>query len=253
MRTVLSYLLTPVYHIYFGLLLLIFHPLQMGALYFFGDKARKNMVDLLNFLLVEGLYILGCSIKFSGFKKIPSNRPIIIVSNHQSLYDIPAVVHGFRKYYPKFISKKELAKNLPSISINLKYGKSALIDRNNPTQSVKEIFKLGQLIQKNNYAACIFPEGTRSRTGKIKGFMSAGVNTLLRAAPSAVIVPFVIDGHSQLMEKGYFPLRFGQKISYTVLDPIEPKGQNIEELLESIRASMKETLGQPAVEKLAAS
>ncbi|HEX2936438.1 MAG TPA: lysophospholipid acyltransferase family protein [Bacteroidales bacterium] len=243
MRTVLSYLLTPIYHIYFGFILLIFHPLQMGALYLFGDKARKKTVDFFNLLLVRGLHILGCSIKFSGFEKIPSNRPVIIVSNHQSLYDIPAVVHGFRKFYPKFISKKELAKNLPSISINLKYGKSALIDRNNPTQAVKEIFKLGQLIQKNNYAACIFPEGTRSRTGKIKSFMSAGVNTLLRAAPSAVIVPFVINGHSQLMEKGYFPLRFGQKITYTVLDPIEPKGQNVEEMLETIRVSMKEALG----------
>jgi 1-acyl-sn-glycerol-3-phosphate acyltransferase len=244
MKTVLSYLLTPVYHIYFGLLLLIFHPIQMGALYIFGDSARKKTVDTLNFLLVEGLYILGCRIKFSGFEKIPANRPVIIVSNHQSLYDIPAVVHGFRKYYPKFISKKELSKNLPSISINLKYGKSALIDRKNPTQAVKEIFKLGQLIEKNNYSACIFPEGTRSRTGKIKSFMSAGVNTLLRAAPSAVIVPFVIDGHSQLMQKGYFPLQFGQKITYTVLDPIEPKGRNIDELLETIRTSMKQTLEQ---------
>lgn len=246
MRTILSYLFTPVYHVYFGLVLLIFHPIQMGALYLFGDKARKKSVDFLNLLLVRGLHIMGCSIKFSGFEKIPSNRPIIIVSNHQSLYDIPAVVHGFKQYYPKFISKKELAKNLPSISINLKYGKSALIDRQNPTQAVKEIFKLGQLIQKHNYAACIFPEGTRSRTGKIKSFMSAGVNTLLRAAPSAVVVPLVIDGHSQLMQKGYFPLRFGQKITYTVLDPIEPKGLNVDEMMEAMRLSMKETLEQKA-------
>jgi 1-acyl-sn-glycerol-3-phosphate acyltransferase len=242
MRTLLSYILTPLYHFYFGLMLVLFHPVQVAARHIFGDQARKKVVDWLNFCLVNGLYLLGCKIKFSGFEKIPDNRPIIIVSNHQSLYDIPAIVHGFRKYYPKFISKIELSKNLPSISYNLKYGKSALIDRKNGTQAVKEIFKLGKLIQENNYAACIFPEGTRSKTGQVKKFMTAGVNTLLRAAPSAVIVPFVIDGHSQLTQKGLFPLRFGQKITFTVLDPVEPKDQPVEELVNQIQISIEKAL-----------
>lgn len=235
MRTFLSYLTTPVFHFYYGLLLAIFHPVQVISNLVFGDKSRKNVVDVLNFLLVKGLFILGCSVKFKGFKKLPNERPIIIVSNHQSMYDIPAVVWGFRKCYPRFISKIELGKGLPSISYNLKYGKSALIDRGNGSQSIKEIFKLGKLIENGNYAACIFPEGTRSKTGSVKAFKSVGIGTLLRAAPSAIIVPFVIDGHSQLMKKGYFPLRFGQKIRYTMLEPIEPKGYDIEELSNKLR------------------
>ncbi len=242
MKKLAGYILTPLYHFYFGLLLLLFHPVQVAALYFFGDRARKKTVDILNLCLVKGLYMLGCRIKFSGFEKIPGKRPVIIISNHQSLYDIPAVVWGFRKYYPKFISKIELSKNLPSISINLKHGKSALIDRENGTQAVKEIFKLGRLIQENNYAACIFPEGTRSKTGRVKEFMTAGINTLLRAAPSAVVVPFVINGHSQLMEKGLFPLKFGQKISYTVLDPVEPKELSIDEIVNRVKAAIKKAL-----------
>jgi 1-acyl-sn-glycerol-3-phosphate acyltransferase len=185
---------------------------------------------------------MGCTVKFSGFEKIPDNKPIIIVSNHQSMYDIPAVVHGFRKYYPKFISKIELSKYIPSISHNLKYGQSALIDRKNRTQAVKEIFRLGRLIQENNYAACIFPEGTRSKTGMVRKFMPAGISTLLRAAPTAVIVPFVIDGHSQLMMKGYFPLQFGLKITYTVLDPVEPKDQDIDEMVNRIQISIEKAL-----------
>jgi 1-acyl-sn-glycerol-3-phosphate acyltransferase len=231
-----------VFHFYYGLLLLVFHPVQVVAHYIFGDLARKKVVDILNFMLVKGLHILGCSIKFSGFEKIPDNRPAIIISNHQSMYDIPAVVWGVKKYYPKFISKIELSRNLPSISFNLKHGKSALIDRGNGAQAVKEIFKLGRLIQENNYAACIFPEGTRSKTGKVNKFMSAGINTLMRSAPSAIIVPFVIDGHSQLMAKGYFPLKFGQKILYTALDPVEPENQNIEELVSKVHISIKNAL-----------
>jgi 1-acyl-sn-glycerol-3-phosphate acyltransferase len=244
MGTLASYILTPVFFFYYGLLLVVFHPVQVIARHLFGDLARKNTVDFLNLLLVKALYLMGCSIRFSGFEKIPEKRPVIIVANHQSLFDIPAVVVGFKKYYPKFISKIELSKNLPSISYNLKYGKSALIDRDNPTQSVKEIFRLGKLIQEHNYAACIFPEGTRSKTGQVKKFMPGGIHTLLRAAPSAVIIPFVIDGHSQLMSKGAFPLKFGQKISYTVLDPIEPKDQDIDEMVIRIQLQIKTALGQ---------
>lgn len=235
MKGILGYVLTPVFHIYYGLMLLLFHPVQVTAHFLLGDPARKSSVDFLNFLLVKGLHLMGCRVTFAGFRKIPENRPLIIVSNHQSMYDIPAVVHGFRKYYPRFISKRELSRNIPSISYNLRHGKSALIDRRKGAQAVKEIFRLGQLILVNNHAACIFPEGTRSKTGKVKEFMPAGIHTLLRAAPSAVIIPFVINGHSQLMTRGYFPLKFGQRISYTVLDPVEPGNQDIDDMVQRIR------------------
>lgn len=245
MKTILGYILSPVYHFYFGLMLVVFHPVQVAARHLFGDITRKKTVDVLNSLLIHGLGIMGARVKFSGFEKIPSGRPLIIVSNHQSLYDIPAVVVGFKKFYPKFISKKELSRNLPSISYNLKYGRSALIDRKNPKQAVKEIFKLGQLIEANKYAACIFPEGTRSKTGQLGKFLPGGVHTLLRAAPSALIVPFVIDGHSRLTQKGLYPLQFGQKIKYTVLDPIEPGGLDIEELVDQLHQVIEESLTRP--------
>ena len=188
------------------------------------------------------MFLVGCNPKFYGRNKIPVNRPIIIVSNHQSMFDIPAVVWGFRKCAPKFISKIELAKNIPSVSHHLKHGKSALIDRKKGGQAVKEILKLGKLIEENNYGACIFPEGTRSKTGQMKKFVPGGIHTLLRAAPSAVIVPFAIYGHSQLMYKGPYPLKFGQKITYTVLDPLEPATYAIDELVNQVQNSIKKVL-----------
>ncbi len=242
MKNALSYLFSLIFYLYFGLILGVFHPIQVLAHWIFGEKARQGVVNTLNLLLIMSLHILGSRIKFNGFNKIPVNRPIIIISNHQSMFDIPVVVWGFRKCFPKFISKAELGKGLPSISYNLKHGKSALIDRSNRAQSVKEIFKLGQLIEKNNYAVCIFPEGTRSRTGKLKEFKTAGIETLLHAAPSAVIVPLVIQGHSELMEKGTFPLKFGQIITYTVLEAIEPENIQLDDLVASVRNSIQKVL-----------
>ena len=242
MKSLAGYILSPIFHLYYGLLLVIFHPIQVLAHKIFGDKTRKKVVDILNFFLVKGLYIMGSRVSFKGFDKLPTGRPIIIVSNHQSMYDIPAIVLGFKKHYPRFISKIELAKNLPSISYNLKHGKSALIDRSNRSQSVKEIFKVGRLTQQNKQAICIFPEGTRSKKGNLKSFKRAGIETLLRATPDAVIVPFVINGHDRLVANGMFPLQFGETISYTVLNPVEPKGQDIDELIQKLHSMIKNEL-----------
>ncbi len=244
MKKILSYLLTPVYLFVFGALLVIFHPIQVITRWIWGYPVRKKTVDVLNFGLLYSLKIMGAKITFRGFEKLPQNRPIIIVANHQSTFDIPPIVVGFRKNHPKFISKIELGKGIPSISYNLRHGGSVLIDRKNKSQSVKDILMLGKHIEQNNYAACIFPEGTRSKDGRIKTFMPAGIASLIRTAPSALIVPFVIDGNSKLMEKGYFPLKFGVHLKYTVLDPIEPKGMDSTELTQLIEDRIRKQLGQ---------
>ena len=227
----LGYLLTPIYLIVFGLLLVVFHPIQMICRNIWGYRAHKKSVDIMNFLIIKSLFILGTSISFRGFEKLPKERPIILISNHQSLFDIPAIIWGFRNHHPKFIAKIELGKGIPSVSYNLRYGGSALIDRKKPLQSVREIGKLGRYIEKNNYTASIFPEGTRTKDGKMKPFQSAGVDALLKVAPSAVAVPLVIDGNYELLKKGVYPMSFGVKIQYTVFDPIEPGAMTVEELV----------------------
>ena len=238
-KTILSYLLTPIYLLWFGLLLVIFHPIQVVTRWIWGYPVRKKVVDVLNFALLYGLKIMGAKITYKGFEKVPTNRPIIIVANHQSTFDIPPVVVGFRKNHPKFISKKELGKWIPSISYNLRHGGSVLIDRKNPRQSVKDILLLGKHIEQNNYAACIFPEGTRTKNGKVKSFMPAGVASLVKASPSALIVPLAISGNYELMKKGYFPLTFGVQLRYTVFDAIDPKGKDINELVLQIEEMIR--------------
>lgn len=244
MKKILAYLFTPIFLFLFGVLLLIFHPVQVICRLGWGYHARKKSVDILNLLLLRILHIVGVRISFRGFEKLPQGRPLIIVSNHQGTYDIPPIVWGFRKHHPKFISKIKLAKGIPSISYNLRHGGSALIDRKNKMQAIKEIIKLGKHIEENNYAASIFPEGTRSKTGRVKQFQEGGIHTLLRVAPSALIVPFVIDGNSKLMKNGFYPLTFGTHLKYTVLDPIDPKNFSAKEIAEMCEKLIKKELGQ---------
>lgn len=244
MNKLLSYLFTPFYYLVFTSLLLIFHPVQIVCRRVFGYNAHKKSVDVMSYLLVHGLKILGAHITINGKDNLPTDRPLIIIANHQSTFDIPPVVWIFRKHHPKFISKIELGKGIPSISYNLKHSGSALIDRNNRKQSVEEIYELGRRIESNNYAACIYPEGTRSRNGKVKRFKIAGISALLQAAPSALVVPFVIDGNWKLQQHGLFPMCFGVRINYSILDPIEPNGYNAEEIIALSEKAIKECLNQ---------
>jgi len=244
MRKFLGYFLSPVYVLYFLLMITIFHPVMAIGNKIIGDNFRRKTIEALNYILIKGLIIIGVRPKFIGFDKIPANRPLIVVSNHSSLLDIPPIAWGFGKYYPRYISKKELGSGIPSISHNLRHGGSALIDRASGSQAVKKILMVGKEIEKKNYAVCIYPEGTRSKNGKMRKFQSSGILTLLKAAPSAVIIPFAIGGHYDLHKYGSYPLNVGAKVTYTVLDPIEPKDFDKTELVPYIEKQIRETLGQ---------
>ena len=244
MRKFLGYILSPIYVFYFLLMITIFHPIMAIGYKIIGDDFRRKTIVALNYVLIKGLVIIGARPKFIGFDKIPDNRPLIVVSNHSSLLDIPPLALGFGKYYPRYISKKDLGSGIPSISHNLKHGGSALIDRNSGSQAIKEILMVGRTVEKNNYAVCIFPEGTRSKNGKMKPFQASGVHTLLKAAPSAVIIPFAIGGHYDLHKYGSYPLNVGAKVTYEVLDPVEPKDFDKKDLVPYIEKIIREALGQ---------
>lgn len=239
----LTYILSPIVHMYYGLTFGIFHIAQVITHRTLGEKARLKVIVGLNYILTSALYIIGSRVKIKGKENIPDNsRPIIIVSNHQSFYDIPIIAHLFRKHNVKYVAKASLGKGIPTISYNLVHGGSALVDRDKGGQSVRAIFQLGRHIEKNKYAACIYPEGTRSESYKVQEFQSAGVGTLLRSAPSALIVPFAIKGHSDIISKSKVWLRLGQKVEYTIFPAIDPKGKDLAEVVESTHTMIKKTV-----------
>lgn len=241
----LGYLLTPLYLIVFGLLLVLFHPIQVICRNIWGYSAHKKSVEIMNILIIKSLLILGTTVSFRCFEKIPKGRPIILISNHQSMFDIPPITWGFRHHHPKFIAKIELGKGIPSVSYNLRYGGSALIDRSKWRQAIQEIEKLGRYIESNNYTASIFPEGTRTKDGNMKPFKSVGIKALMKVAPSALVVPLVIDGNYELMKKGLYPMSFGVNIKFTVLDPLEPATMTAEELVIKTETLIRDALRKP--------
>jgi len=186
MRKLLAYPLSVVFYLCFGLTLVIFHIIQWISFNAFGYKALKISVDWLQFFIMRCLNLLGTRISFYNPYQISTDRPLIIVCNHQSMFDISPIMWHLRKHHVKFVSKKELGKGIPSVSYNLRHGGSVLIDRKNPRQSLSAMMTFGDYIEKTKRAAVIFPEGTRSKTGVPRPFKTKGLEMLIKKVPSVL-------------------------------------------------------------------
>ncbi len=239
-----GYILTPLFYISFGLSLLIFHPLQWFSHRFLGYKAHKVVVDWLNFFLTYSQLWLFNSIDFKNEYKLPTDRPIIFVANHQSMFDIPTLIWFLRTHHAKFISKIELTKGIPSISINLRVGGGANINRKDNKQAISELLKLGRRMETNNWSTVIFPEGTRAKDGKLKTFQFGGVATLLKSAPNALVVPIAIENSWKIVRYGSYPLTTGNAIKWTVLKPIDPTEQLPNDTTIKAENEIRAALGQ---------
>jgi len=242
MRKLLAYPLTLIYYIFFGLTLVIFHPIQWICFNVFGYQAHKKSVDWMNLFLSRCLHLLGTKITFKVPDSIPENVPTIIVSNHQSLNDIPPIIWFMRKFHVKFISKKELGKGIPSVSYNLRHGGSVLIDRKKPIQALNKIKEMGSYIEKYNRAVVIFPEGSRSRGGNPRPFKTRGLKTLIEHAPNAIIIPITINNSWQFLRYGKFPLGIGVRLNFTVHDTFKVSDYDVDELIIKIEKQITETI-----------
>lgn len=242
MEKLLSYPISAIYYLCFGLFLAIFHPIQWICFNVFGYQAHKKSVDYLNFCLVQCTHLLGTHFQFKNLNKIPKGVPIIFVANHQSMYDIIGIIWYIRNFHPKFVSKKELGKGIPSVSYNLRHGGSVLIDRKDPKQAIPTIKGLSEYIEKHKRSAVIFPEGTRSKDGKPKEFAQSGLKILCKYAPSAYIVPISINNSWKMVKFGAFPMGLGNKLEFIIHQPIAVKDYSFAELMTKTEETIIKSL-----------
>ncbi len=231
MQKLISYPISVIYYLCFGLCLVLFHPIQWVFLNVFGYQAHKKSVDYLNFLLLRCTNLVGTTYTFENRESIPKNVPLIFVSNHQSMYDIIAMIWYLRDFHAKFVSKAELGKGIPSVSYNLRHGGSVLIDRKDPKQAIPTIKGLGEYIEKHTRSAVIFPEGTRSKDGKPKEFAQTGLKILCKNAPSAFVIPITINNSWKMVKFGFFPLGLGNHLTFTIHKPLSVKEASIEDIM----------------------
>lgn len=230
MKKIVAYPLSICFYTVFGAVLCLFHPILWIA-HKISPKRLDQAVSILNYCLIKSLLILGTRVTVEK-PTLKKGQSYIIVANHQSTFDIPPILWHLKELHPKFISKKELGKGIPSVSFNLQHGGSVLIDRKDPLQSVKAIRNFAKSTYQKSYSSVIFPEGTRSKNGSPKKFRTNGLKILFEHMPDAEILPITINNSWKTMQYGNFPMGVGAHIQLKIHPPIAVGESNFDELIE---------------------
>ncbi|TMA54692.1 MAG: 1-acyl-sn-glycerol-3-phosphate acyltransferase, partial [Deltaproteobacteria bacterium] len=176
----------------------------------------------------------------------PGFRPrtsYLVVANHQSMFDIPILGALLFSNFPKYISKRELGRGIPSVSYNLRRGGHVLIDRGDAPSALVAIRELAGRVRLGRASAVIFPEGTRARVGELGAFRPAGTRALLDAAPDTPVVAVTVDESWRLLARNMFPVPWGVRVRVRIGEPIARRpGEDREALIERVRQEIATTL-----------
>ena len=228
----------------FGLILLVFDVAQRIAR-LFGQRPQEYVAGALQVALMRSFIICGARLHVERSLRIQPRTPYLIVANHQSMFDVPIFGALFFTNFPKYVSKKSLAKWIPSISYNLRRGGNALIDRGDPGQAIGAIQELAAQVRERGVSAVIFPEGTRARHGTLGKFRPRGTLALLEAAPDTPVVPVCIDQSWRLLRHNLMPVPFGTRVRVWIGDPIpRRKDEDREALLAHCEELIRTALGE---------
>ena len=180
--------------------------------------------------------LCGVRVNRRGFEKL-EDRPYIYTPNHQSHFDIAALI----SYLPgclRFAAKKELFRE-PVLGFVLRKIGMIPIDRENSESSIRRLGK----IKNDGYSTVIFPEGTRSKDGTLLPFKKgAFVAAIELGIP---VVPVVCKGGVSVMPKGKYLSILPGDVELVILDPIDTSNITYEDrdrLREQVRELIAEEL-----------
>jgi len=151
-----------------------------------------------------------------GVEPIPG-KATMVMCNHSSLYDIPLSLQAFPKHAIRMLSKKELAK-IPIMGKGMTAAEFPFIDRSNRTQAIKDLAWVRQLME-SGIVMWVFPEGTRSKDGKLAAFKRGAFTTAIEA--HATIIPVGIRGAFDILPARTKQSNLNQQSEIHIGDPID--------------------------------
>jgi 1-acyl-sn-glycerol-3-phosphate acyltransferase len=175
--------------------------------------------------------------------EVPPGR-YIIVSNHQSIADIAILASSLRTLNVKFVAKENLGRGIPAVSMALRDWGSALISRSGSRTDLERLRAMAAGLEHWEGSVAIFPEGTRSRDGKLHPFKPAAVRIVADVA-NLPILPVAIDGTYAASDlAGFVKNLTGARGTLTIGRPIPPEEWhgNIDQVMQDVRMWTEETL-----------
>ncbi|MDX1618625.1 MAG: lysophospholipid acyltransferase family protein [Balneolaceae bacterium] len=183
----------------------------------------------------------GWHITISGNVDIDDRRPYVVVSNHLSNADIPVISN--LPWEMKWVAKQELF-GVPFVGWMMRLAGDISVDRSDPSRQISTLKKAVYYLRKR-CSVMFFPEGTRSRSGKLGRFTNGAFHLAIRE--QIPIVPLVVDGTRECLPKKSWKFGNAPKIRLRVLDPVSVEGltkEDVDTLTQRVRTAILEQLAE---------
>ncbi|MCX6571601.1 MAG: lysophospholipid acyltransferase family protein [Candidatus Aminicenantes bacterium] len=181
-------------------------------------------------------HILGIKVEVSGLDRIAPRTTLIFMPNHISFLDGP-MLEMLIPGAARVVLKKSVVR-IPVVGLGMRFVGFVPVDRKGAEGGKRSIARAVRMVREKGYSFLIFPEGTRSRDGRLQAFRRGGF--FLALASGAPIVPVTIRGTFELMPKGQKYARRGT-VSVAFHDPI-PTGSYTPETMAGLMDRVREAI-----------
>ena len=183
----------------------------------FSKKARNAFMKFnMMWIMAVITFLSGAKVTFIGLEKIPKDKAVLYVANHESFFDVILTLTKLPGMVC-FVAKKQF-KKVPIFAQALSLYNTLFIDRDNIKQGLQTILKAIENV-KNGMSVYIFPEGTRSRDGKMNEFKEGSMKIATKSG--CPIIPIAISNTANVFEN-HFPKVTPVPVVIEILDPVIP-------------------------------
>jgi 1-acyl-sn-glycerol-3-phosphate acyltransferase len=208
-------------YLFIGLFIIVMTP--FGLLWMLVSGNSNCIYSLARFAVRTAGLMCGVKVEVHGRGKIMPGTTYVFLANHQGNFDAPVLLHAIPRNW-KALIKMEMMR-LPILSFLMKKLQFIPIERQNPQKARAGIYQ-GALLLEKGHSFLAFPEGTRSRDGRLGDFKKGVFVMAINA--QAPIVPITIVNSSCIQPPGTYSIRPGI-ISVIFHDPISTQGMTLED------------------------
>jgi 1-acyl-sn-glycerol-3-phosphate acyltransferase len=170
------------------------------------DPYAERSARLVRFWAKGNLWACGVKVRTQGLERLDPRKAYLFMSNHQSQFDILALMAVLDAFQLRWVVKQELRK-VPVLGLCIQRTHQIIVDRESRTQAVATIRRVKELLNAG-ISVLFFPEGTRSKDGQLLPFKPGGFAVAVETG--VPVVPVTVNGSRAIMPSGDWKVRAGE-------------------------------------------